>query len=126
MVPNDMHSTVKFPVPRSLEENETAVTLGQWKNQFTIYAQRDSTFAQFLTATWNPDLPNRGFENGLITAAQQAQNCDLFIRHVSSFLKTPFWNLKILNRTKSLKDIWDIFNEIFCGNDFFRPKIGAK
>ena len=103
-----MNSVVKFPVPRNLEDNETAVTLGQWKNQFTIYAQRDSNFSPFLTANWNKDAQYYGFQT-----AQQGVNCELFIRHVTSFLKTPFWNHKILNRSRNLKDIWKTFNTIF-------------
>ena len=109
-----MSTTVKFPVPRNLEDKETAVSLEQWKNQFTIYAQRDPTFAQFLTEQWDQSKPNLGFEDaGAVAAATKAANCKLFISHISSFLKTPFWNHKLLNRTKNLKGIWEIFDEIF-------------
>ena len=105
---------VKFPVPRQLEENETVVTLGQWKNQFTIYAKRDPVFVTFLSVNWNSDQPNRGFvADNLQTAAAKAANCELFINHVSSFLKTPYWNKRILERTRNLADIWKIFDEIF-------------
>ena len=105
---------VKFPVPRQLEENETVVTLGQWKNQFTIYAKRDPVFVTFLSANWNRDLVNMGFQSDNIqTDVAKAANCELFINHVASFLKTPYWNKRILERTRNLSDIWKIFDEIF-------------
>ena len=31
-----------------------------------------------------------------------------------------------LSAARGQQLVGDIFNEIFCGNDFFRPKIGAK
>ena len=109
-----MTTTVKFPVPRSLEENETAVSLGQWKNQFLIYAQRDPTFEPFLKDSWDKSQEHMGLRAaGPLSPEQRAVNCELFINHVSSFLKTPFWNHRLLNRTKSIKDIWKIFDEIF-------------
>ena len=86
---------VKFPVPRQLEENETVVTLGQWKNQFTIYAKRDPVFATFLSIS----QPNMGFiSDNILADATKAANCDLLINHVASFLKTPYWNKRILER----------------------------
>ena len=108
-------SSVKFPVPLPLEATETAASLEQWKNSFTTYAQRDPLFLPFLTNSWDSGAVNRGFrdiERGL-SAAEQSTNCELFLKHVSSYLKYPFWNKRILNRTTNLKSVWKIFDEIF-------------
>ena len=107
--------SVKFPVPLPLESNESAASLEQWKNSFTTYAQRDPLFLPFLTKSWDSDAVNRGFRDieGGLTAVEQSTNCELFLKHVSSYLKYPFWNKRILNRTTDLKSVWKIFDEIF-------------
>ena len=107
-----MATVVKFKVPRKLEGKETEVTLKHWKNEFLVYAQRDSSFSPFLTSTWDPSKENYGYTGQ--DAAIQSAACKLFINHVISFLKYPYWNHKILERSKSLKDIWDHFDFIFC------------
>ena len=108
-------TSIKMRVPRPLEKLETAESLGQWKNLFTNYTQRDPIFAPFLTCKWRREQPNFGFRDitdGL-TAVEQKANCELFLCHISSFLKEPFWNNKILKRTSDLHDVWIIFDEIF-------------
>ena len=102
-------------VPRPLEKKETAESLGQWKNLFTNYTQRDPIFSPFLTCKWRRELPMLGFTNidGGLTAAEQKANCELFLSHIASFLKEPYWNNKILKRTSDLNDVWIIFDEIF-------------
>ena len=52
-------------------------------------------------------------DEGGLTAEVRAANCDLFLNHITSFLKEPFWNLRILNRTTDLKSVWKIFDNIF-------------
>ena len=106
--------SVKFPIPEKLNEIESAPSLEQWKTSFITFAQRDPTLAPFLTAKWD-NTPTRGFqdiEDGL-TAAEQTTNCNLFLRHLVSYLKKPYWNNRIINRSTSLKSVWEIFDEIF-------------
>ena len=80
-------SSVKFRPPRKLADRETAESLTQWKNEFIVYAQRDQTFAQFLTCNWSQTELNMGFENGPTgSAEEQAENCKLFINHIMTFL----------------------------------------
>ena len=107
--------SVRFPIPDKLNEKETAPSLEQWKTSFVTFAQRDPTMAAFLTANWDNSLPNRGFHNidGGLTAAEQSANCELFLKHLVSYLKTPYWNNRIIERSTSLESVWKIFNEIF-------------
>ena len=107
--------SVRFPIPEKLNEKETAPSLEQWKTSFVTFAQRDPTMAPFLTAAWDTTQLNRGFRNidrGL-TAVEQNANCELFLRHLVSYLKTPYWNNRIIDRSTSLESVWKIFNEIF-------------
>ena len=107
-------SSVKFRPPRKLADRETAESLTQWKNEFIVYAQRDQTFAQFLTCNWSQTELNMGFENGPTgSAEEQAENCKLFINHIMTFLKNPFWNHEIRDRSTSLASIWKTFDDIF-------------
>ena len=105
-------SVVKFKVPRKLEDKETEVSLEHWKNEFLVYAQRDAAFAPFLTNSWDPDKENFGFTGA--DAAVTMNACKMFVNHVVSFLKYPYWNHKIMDRSKSLKDIWKHFDTVFC------------
>ena len=82
-----MATVVKFKVPRKLEDKETEVTLKHWKNEFLVYAQRDSSFSPFLTGSWDPSKDNYGYTGQ--DAATQSAACQLFINHVTSFLKYP-------------------------------------
>ena len=80
-----------------------------------IYAQRDPVWKPFLTATWNPAAPHYGFqdiENGL-SKEEQKENCEMFIEHIATFLKDPFWDNRLKERATSLKKIWEIFDFIF-------------
>ena len=107
--------SVKFPIPDKLTENETASSLEQWKTAFTTFAQRDPLMSPFLTANWDFNLPDRGFNSiaGGLTAAEQDANCDLFLKHITTYLKKPYWNTEILERSTNLQSVWKIFNEIF-------------
>ena len=91
-----MATVVKFKVPRKLEGKETEVTLKHWKNEFLVYAQRDSSFSPFLTSSWDPSKDNYGFTGN--DAANQSAACKLFINHVILFLKYPYWNHKICRK----------------------------
>ena len=108
-------TSIKMRVPRPLEKKETAESLGQWRNLFTNYTQRDPIFSPFLTCKWRREQPMLGFTDidGGLTAAEQKANCELFLSHIASFLKEPYWNNKILKRTSDLNDVWIIFDEIF-------------
>ena len=80
--------SVKFPIPDKLTENETASSLEQWKTAFTTFAQRDPLMSPFLTTNWDFNLPDRGFNSiaGGLTAAEQDANCDLFLKHITTYL----------------------------------------
>ena len=108
-------SSVRHQLPEKLKEVETASTLEQWKTTFVTYAQRDPLLTPFLTANWDFELPDRGFTSidGGLTAGEQNTNCELFLKQLTSFLKYPYWNRRIVERTKNLKAVWEIFNEIF-------------
>ena len=107
--------SVKFPCPEKLNEIETAPSLEQWKTSFITFAQRDPALAPFLTAKWDTTKDHRGFHTipGGLTAAEQATNCEMFLRHLVSYLKKPYWNIRIIERSTSLKSVWKTFDEIF-------------
>ena len=102
------NAVMRFSKPRDLEAVETAATLDHWFTQFEVYAKRDPLMTPFLTNTWNPNAVNMGFgdnEDGIL----QASNCKLFLAHVASFLKIPYYNVAIQTRTTSFASIKEMF-----------------
>ena len=67
-----------------------------------------------LTLKWDPTKKDFGFKNeGSVTATARIESCKLFMSHVASFLPEPFWNHRIMERSKCMEDIWETFNYIF-------------
>ena len=108
------HSEIKFRAPRPLEDKETKSSLDHWKSSFINFARRDPTFQPFLTGTWNPLAANFGFQTeGATSAEQRMENCKIFIQHVATYMKEPFWNNRMLEQATSLKKIWEIIDEAY-------------
>ena len=111
----NVNTVMRFPKPRDLEPVETAATLEHWITQFEVYAKRDPLMTPFLTGTWNPDAADMGFtqEAGGVSAVDRGANCKLFLSHIASFLKVPYYNLAIQNRTTSLETVWDFLRTMY-------------
>ena len=104
-------SEIKFRAPRPLEDKETKSSLDHWKSSFINYARRDPIFQQFLTCTWDPRAENFGFQTqGNVTAVQKMENCKIFIQHIATYMKEPFWNNRLEEQATSLKKIWEIMD----------------
>ena len=103
------NTVMRFPKPRDLEPEETAASLDHWQTQFKVYAKRDPLMAPFLTGTWNPEEENMGYTEALngVDPVTRGENCKLFLSHLASFLKVPYYNLAIQTRTTSLESVWE-------------------
>ena len=105
---------MRFQKPRLLEAEETADSLEHWRNEFEVYLTRDDKMAPFLTLNWDASAENMGLRaQGEITAAERAASCKLFLGHVCSFFKYPYYNKKIKERSTSLQSIYNILEEIY-------------
>ena len=111
------NSVVKYPFPEKLQKVETADSLDHWIQNFKVYIQRDPTFKDFLTWTWDYNLPNMGFVDperipaGTLTAVEKGANCKLFLSHVASFMKVPYFRKAIERRTTSAESIWQLLRK---------------
>ena len=109
------NTVVRFPKPRDLEPEETAASLDHWQTQFKVYAKRDPLMAPFLTDTWNPNAEDMGFTEaaGGVDAVTRGENCKLFLSHLASFFKVPYYNKAIQTRTTSLESVWDYLRQMY-------------
>ena len=112
--------TTRFQRPDNLQIKETAESLDKWISDFKVYIQRDPVFAPFLTETWDYDEPNMGFVDpaegvprGDLPAATKATNCKLFLAHFTTFLKRPYHNRGIQERTTSCDSIWKLLRTVY-------------
>ena len=111
---NNQQVQMRFQRPRDLEAVETAATLEQWINHFEVYIKREPSMNMFLTSTWNAAAENMGCEAaGTLTVEQVAENLKVFLGHVCSFLKYPYYNHIIKDRSTDFKSICDILREIY-------------
>ena len=105
---------MRFQKPRLLEAHETADSLEHWKNEFEVYLTRDDKMSPFLTLTWDASAVNMGLRaQGDTTPAEMAARCKLFLGHVCSFFKYPYYNKKIKERSTSVQSIYNILEEIY-------------
>ena len=105
---------MRFQRPRDLEATETEASLEQWINHFEVYIKREPTMAMFLTAEWNPLAANMGCAAvAPYTVEQMADNLKVFLGHVCSFLKYPYYNHIIKERSTKFTSICDILREIY-------------
>ena len=105
---------MRFQRPRDLEAEETAASLEQWINHFEVYIKREPTMAMFLTAEWNPAAAHMGCAAvEPLTQEQVAENLKIFLGHVCSFLKYPYYNHIIKERSRKFTSICDILREIY-------------
>ena len=85
-----------------------------WINQFEVYLKRDPTLSIFLGEQWNPAAAHHGLEaKAGFTQEQMAANCKIFLGHVCSFLKYPYYNHLIKERTTDIESVYDILREIY-------------
>ena len=112
--------TTRFQRAEPLQIKETAESLDKWISDFKVYIQRDPVFAPFLTETWDYDEPNMGFVDpaegvprGDLPAATKATNCKLFLAHFTTFLKRPYHNRGIQERTTSCDSIWKLLRTVY-------------
>ena len=112
--------TTRFQRPDNLQIKETAESLDKWISDFKVYIQRDPVFAPFLTETWNYDEPNMGFTDpvegvarGDLPATKKGTNCQLFLAHFTTFVKRPYYNKGIQERTTSCDSIWKLLRSIY-------------
>ena len=88
--------------------------LEHWKNSFEVCIQRDKFFAPFLTDKW--DLAKKNYdlkaENNM-EPSDTVEHCKPFMAHIDSFLPDPFWNHRIQERSKCLKDLRETLDSIF-------------
>ena len=111
---NQNQVAMRFQRPRDLEADETASSLEHWKNQLEVYLKRDPTLAVFLGETWNPQAANYGLEaKAGFTQEQMEANCKIFLGHICSFFKYPYYNHLIKERSTDMESIYDILNEIY-------------
>ena len=105
---------MKFQKPRDLNDVEDRDSLEHWINNFTVYANRDSEMAPFLTRTWDINVAHMDQAAlGDATPAQMASKLKLFLKHVASFLPNPYFNKHIEQRTTSINSVWELFREVF-------------
>ena len=105
---------MRFQRPRDLEANETADSLEHWTNQLEVYLKRDPTLSIFLEEDWDPNADNYGLEaKAGFTAAQMESNCKIFLGHICSFFKYPYYNHLIKERSTNMKSIYDILKDIY-------------
>ena len=110
----------RFKIPEKLEIKETAESLAKWISDFKVYAQRDPTWAPFLTETWDFNDDDMGFTDpaggvpeGQLSAAEKGRNCKLFLAHLTTFLKRPYYNNAIEERTTSIESVWKLLRRIY-------------
>ena len=112
LAPNQI--TMRFQRPRDLEAHETSDSLEHWINQFEVYITREPTMAQFLNLNWDASADNYGFEaDAAGTAEQKMAACKIFLGHVCSFFKYPYYNHKIKERSTNIDSIYDILRDIY-------------
>ena len=112
---NNQHQVaMRFQRPRDLESNETADSLEHWINQLEVYLKRDPTLSIFLEEEWDPTAENYGLEekNG-ISAEQMMANCKIFLAHICTFFKYPYYNHFILEKSKDMKSVYEILKAIY-------------
>ena len=70
--------------------------------------------APFLTDTWDTTAENWGFQaTAEATAAVRKANCKLFLCHLASFLKVPYYSMAIQTRTTSLESVWELLRKVY-------------
>ena len=106
--------TMRFQRPRDLEANETADSLEHWKNQLEVYLKRDPTLSMFLEETWNTNEEFYALEaREGVTQEQMMANCKIFLGHICSFFKYPYYNHLIKERSTDLASIYSILSDIY-------------
>lgn len=130
--------TIKYNPPRALNQTETLQNLNHWKDVFLNYHRRDKTLLHFLRAgvKWDPSaadgkkgiLPQEEGE-GKRSATQLAEDLDLFLGHLASFLPFDYVSDQLKNESHNLQECWDIIYEIYevqIGTDTFMDYSGIK
>ena len=113
------NAVVKYPFPDKLQKVETADSLDHWIHQFKLYIQRDPVLAPYLAETWDYGLPTMGFTDperlpaGALTAEEKSKNCKLFLAHVASFMKVPYYRISIERRTTNAESIWQLLRRSY-------------
>ena len=112
---NQNQVTMRFQRPRDLEAHETSDSLEHWINQLEVYIKRDPTLSIFLEETWNPQAAEHyGFtERHGLTPDKLEANCKVFLGHICSFFKYPYFNHLIKERSTNMKSIYDILKDIY-------------
>ena len=106
--------TMRFQRPRDLEADETSSSLEHWMNQLEVYLKRDPAMSIFLEETWNPAAQHYGLEaKEGFTQEQMEANCKIFLGHICSFFKYPYYNHLIKERSTNMESIYDILREIY-------------
>ena len=107
---------MRFQRPRDLEANEYSSSLEHWINQLEgpKGLKRDPAMSIFLGETWNPAAAHYGLEaKDGFTQVQMEANCKIFLGHICSFFKYPYYNYLIEERSTDIESIYDILREIY-------------
>jgi len=104
-------SSVRLPPPRPLGMKETLETLDHFKSQVRNFYRRDDDFKPFFKAgqAWSHATANYGLvDDANEEAADKAKHLEGLLTAIASHLPFPYLTTKILEDTKSMKDVFEI------------------
>ena len=104
------------PPPRKLEQKETLDTLDHFKRTVRLFYKRETSFSKFFKpgVAWNFTTPNYGLEGD--EAEEDADNLEDLLNAISDHLPFPYLSGRIIQETKNLQDVWDIFYQHYGCN----------
>ena len=113
------NNKISYKGPRHLDTEETLHTLNHWIATAEVHYARDDQFECFFDegTTWNPALEDWGLETeteGLKrTAAKKAKHLRYLLVILCSHVPLPHVQGKVLDESKSMKDVWSIISTAY-------------
>ena len=109
-------SDIKCPPPRQLQHEETLASLDSFQSAFKLYFKRSRDLKEFFKpgAAWDPNSPNYGLTDtrveGRVTvsAEEKADNLEILLTQLGSFLPFPFLTPRFQKETKNWDDAFNI------------------
>ena len=109
-------SDIKCPPPRQLQHEETLASLDSFQSSFKLYFKRSKDLKEFFRsgASWDPARHNYGLTDtrvdGRVTvsADEKADNLEILLTQLGSFLPFPFLTPRFQKETKNWEDAFNI------------------